>query len=319
MIKNILYLDEEKMYSLSSQIFEGVTESILASRSQDSEVSESQKGELGSGKLLGQIIKSSINSTEKKFLHDYSYTLFENHLINEGLVYDVLNINSSIENLSKEIENFSFIKIKGKAIFNDIKTITELLENFNSIGESITLVRNFSELQSIKNGFDEQKKVTKDKNALAKIEQFQKEKLNIQKLARENGLNQDPKFMESLSALIKYGFSDQLELQHKGDEVLFSSYLKRECLRENEINLVKKYSRKTSANFVVFGIISQGFGSEAPDINDDMKPDNMKPLLMNFVEHLVNIELSISGKSKNEIIIDPIAVYTDLSHKNSHS
>jgi len=29
MIKNFIYLDEEKMYSLSSQLFEGVTEYVL--------------------------------------------------------------------------------------------------------------------------------------------------------------------------------------------------------------------------------------------------------------------------------------------------
>lgn len=29
MIKNFIYLDEEKLYSLSSQIFEGVTEYVL--------------------------------------------------------------------------------------------------------------------------------------------------------------------------------------------------------------------------------------------------------------------------------------------------
>lgn len=52
MIKNIIYLDEAKMYSMSSQIFEGVTEYVLNEVSSTHEDTEEQKGPVGSGRVL---------------------------------------------------------------------------------------------------------------------------------------------------------------------------------------------------------------------------------------------------------------------------
>lgn len=81
MIKNFIYLDEDKMYSLSSQIFEGVTEYILDEKSTESEETESQKGPLASGRILSDILKRVGRTTEKKFLNDFSYSLFEKNCL----------------------------------------------------------------------------------------------------------------------------------------------------------------------------------------------------------------------------------------------
>lgn len=89
MIKNFVYLDVEKLHSLSSQVFEGITEYILNESSTESEKSESQKGPVGSGRVLGEILKQSGKTSERKYLDDYSYTLFEKKLIEDGLVFDI--------------------------------------------------------------------------------------------------------------------------------------------------------------------------------------------------------------------------------------
>lgn len=57
MIKNILYLDVDKMYSMSSQVFEGVTEYILNEKTNGSEKKEEQKGPMASGRVLGDILR----------------------------------------------------------------------------------------------------------------------------------------------------------------------------------------------------------------------------------------------------------------------
>ena len=76
-IKSFLYLDEYKMYSISSQLFEGLTEYVIHSKKGESESTESQKGPIASGKILAEIISSGQEELSKKFLHDYSYTLFK--------------------------------------------------------------------------------------------------------------------------------------------------------------------------------------------------------------------------------------------------
>ena len=76
--------------------------------------------------------------------------------------------------------------------------------------------------------------------------------------------------------------------------------------------LVKKYSRKTEKEVVIFGIISQAFSGSEVELEEGNDYSNMKAGLLNLVDHLSNIENSISGKQENEVVIDPIAVYFEV-------
>ncbi|MFT6909480.1 MAG: hypothetical protein ACJAS1_006199 [Oleiphilaceae bacterium] len=312
MIKSFIYLDEQKMYSLSSQIFEGITEYILSESSSENQDSESQKGPVGSGKVLADVIKNSNKSTEKKFLHDYSLTVFERHLEEEGRILDLSGPSIKLDEVKASINDFSFIKVKARAFFNDVDKITELFTEFNTIGEALAHMGAHEEIQQLKIQLEELKGKTNDRNKKSKLEADYKRLTNISKLAKEQGLYQDPKFMSDLALLTKYGFSDQFEIQQSSGELVFTSCLKKEFLREKEELLVKKYSRKTEKEVVVFGVISQAFSANEPEIDDDQDFPNMKAGLMNFVEHLTNIENSISGKKENEIVIDPIAAYFEV-------
>ena len=128
MIKNFIYLDEYKMYSLSSQIFEGITEYLVSTSKNENSEEDTQRGQIGSGRILADIIKKTNTTQEKKYLHDYSYTIFEKHLLESDRIVDINNVDT--ENFLSSITSKSFIKITGKVIFNDIghmsKTIKDL-------------------------------------------------------------------------------------------------------------------------------------------------------------------------------------------------
>lgn len=311
MIKSFIYLDEQKMYSLSSQIFEGITEYVLNENVSSVENSEDQKGPVGSGRVLADVIKSSSKAVEKKFLHDYSYSIFERYLVDQKRVFS-LTSPVKLEVVRSSISDHSFIKIKAKAIFNDVEKITDLFLSFNIIGEAITNVTTFGEINNIKSQLDDIKAQIVEKSQKSRLEGEIRRLSNLEVLAKERGLYQDPKFLKNLALLTKYGFSDQFEVHQNGGEVLFTSCLKSEFLRENKDLLVKKYSRKTEKEIVVFGLISQAFSASETTIQDEKDIPNMKAALMNMVEHLVNVENSISGKQENEVVIDPIAVYVEV-------
>ena len=57
-IKNLIYLDEYKMYSISSQLFGGLTEHVINVERSDDEQDERQGGPFGSGRTLADILKS---------------------------------------------------------------------------------------------------------------------------------------------------------------------------------------------------------------------------------------------------------------------
>lgn len=312
MIKNIIYLDEQKMYSLSSQLFEGITEYVLNESISGNEESETQKGPVGSGRILADVIITSGKQTEKKFLHDFSYSVFEKYLTDENKVLGISGSETSLQSIAKNISNYSFVRVKLKATFNDIEKINELFINFNTMGEAIAHVTSFEEIEKIKKQINDLKSDKHDKNDISKLNFELKRLTSLKSLAKDQGLYQDQKFLDNIALLTKYGFSDQFEIQQNSGEVLFTSCLKRDCLREKEDLLVKKYSRKTEKEIVVFGLISQAFSETNPEINDNQDFKNMKAALMNLIEHLANIENSISGKQENEIVIDPIAVYIEV-------
>lgn len=311
MIKNFIYLDEEKMYSLSSQLFEGVTEYVLNESTSEKGESEEQKGPVGSGRILGDILKNSERNTEKKFLNDYSYTIFEKKLIDDEMVRVV----SSDEGEDSQVgSDKSFIKITSKATFNDINTINNTLKNFNKIGKALAHITNFQEISAVREQLEKAKQNTKDRNQKNKLQTQLKSmtNTNINKLATESGLQQDQGFLDDLSFVLTYGFQDQLEVQMEFVESIFSANLNRLCLREPEELVIRKYSRKTEVEFTLFGIITQHQREKLDELEENEDYQSIKEALMNFVSHLSNVEAKFTGRLSNEIIIDPIALYTEI-------
>ncbi|WP_343291392.1 DUF6414 family protein [Vibrio harveyi] len=311
-IKNFIYLDQDKMYSLSSQLFEGITEYILNEKSSENHESESQKGPVGSGRVLGDVIISTSKSQERKFFHDYSFTLFERHLLEHHNVLDLTDKNIKLDELKDIIGKYSFVKIKSKATFNDVNKITELFANFNNIGRALAHATNYPKIQQVM--LDKKNIKSKSKSEAARITSEYKRLTNIDQLAINSNLAQDPVFLENLSLLTKYGFSEDFEITQNINDIMFTSNLERAYLREKENLLVKKYSRKTEKEVVVFGMISQAFEPTALNIEESDGADltNMKSAILNLIEHLCNMETTLSGKQYNEVVIDPIAAYIEV-------
>ncbi|MER2996146.1 DUF6414 family protein [Pontibacter populi] len=322
-LRSFIYLDNYKMYSFSSQLFEGLTEYIVQSKSDKSIEEEQQKGKLGSGRILADIIEKDISQTEKKFLHDYSYNLFEETLVNSGRVLELNqgNVNSEIEN----IHNYSFVKITGRVVFNDSKSVQHTIENFNEIGEALTYISNRGAIEEMKSTLSEQAKGIKDRNAKAKANALIRNALDVKKMAKEQSLYFDPEFLKKLSYILEYGFNQQFEAQipfeHDDAFQLFTAQLIRENLKESEFNIIKKYSRETEKEFKLFGIPTQVQGSgrkgsildKIREIYEDTETESsMKEYLMYMASLLSNVERTFSGKLDFEYVIDPIALYIEI-------
>ena len=88
-IKSFIYLDDYKLYSLSSQIFQGFTEYVISGSTASLTEEESQKGMFASGKVMSDLLKTEKTSTEKKYLHDYAFNLLEAELTDRELLYSI--------------------------------------------------------------------------------------------------------------------------------------------------------------------------------------------------------------------------------------
>ena len=314
-IKSFLYLDEYKMYSISSQLFGGLTEYLKDTQETTDTEEEEQRGPLGSGRVMAGIMKSESKTEEKKYLHDYAYTLFESHLKDNDKVHSVSaeNITATIRCIAK----IGFVEVRAKAVFNDMKEVQGIIGNFNELGEALAYVTNFEELQKARQQIEALAESNADRNKRAQLRQHVKSLGNMEKLAKSQGLRQDPDFLQKLGYLLDYGFQDQFEIQMAIDQYTFSANLKREHLREKEHLLIRKYSRFPEQPFVLFGTIAQtpsepSGGGNGEENTEDAEPQHLREALMAMVAALFQVESSFSGKLPNEIIIDPIALYSEI-------
>ncbi len=316
-IKSFIYLDTNKMYSLSAQLFEGLTETIINKQSEGQTVTEEQKGEVFSGRIIGDILKKETEKTELKFLHDYAYTIFEDKILNSS---KVITLAKQTDVTIDEIENYSFIKVTGYPSFNDVKMIRETLSQFNEFGEALQYITTFedrnSELTKLNDELWEAQSKDKKRQIKNKIERLK----DVREKAMEKGLVMDEDFMKKLAFTLMFGYKDSFEIKYilenlakPENKIVITGVINREYLKEKEDLIIKKFSRYSSKSITLLGIISQT-SKEKIQIQNSENVDfsNMKEAIDNVTASLSDVENTFIGKLDNEIIIDPIAVYQEI-------
>ncbi|CAM3063724.1 DUF6414 family protein [Moritella viscosa] len=304
MIKNFIYLDEQKLYSFSSQLFEGVTEYILNENHIEHKDKDIQKGKLASGRVIANVIREASSSTTKKFLHDHSFNLFERELIQSNQILDVTADTQSFDDVCNSKK--SFIRIRAKGMFIDLHEIKSLFNNFSKISDALATLPAAEQLQAL-----EKLKAVDPKSSELKKKQSELDK-NLNQISAKIASGMPKRMANSFETVID-NFGDEIvRFQQEVSGVVYSSCLSQEHLRESLKNIYRKYSRKTAKEFIVIGFISHADGTQKSGVEDVPAESNMLRHMIEMAENLYEIEQSFGGKADNEIIIEPIAIYTQL-------
>lgn len=306
-IKSFIYLDSDKINSLSAQLFGGITEHIEESEKEQLTETEEQKGSLSSGKKLGDSSSKEKSKIKNTLYHDHLYNMFEQNLIESGRVKEISKINVKDIN---DLKILDFIKLKGTLIFNDSKEILKSITEFNNLGKAVASIS----VQSIATEIKETIEETKDRNKKSKLNVSLKGELNkaINSYIKENNLCLDEDYAKDLKYILEYGLQDLLEVQIILDKNSFSSILNREFLRESEKILISKFSRKTEVEFILFGYITQTKNYIPKSTIRNIEGANLKGIFQNLIESLIDVESNFIGKSVGDIIVDPISIYLEI-------
>src|ERR1051326_3168112 len=227
-IRLFLYLDEYRMYSVSSQIFEGLSDYVVRQVARTKTTEEDQKGHVGSGRVVADIATEQTKTEERRFLHDYAYTLVEEKLIEEGRVLTVERGGAmpSVDDLAKA----GFVKVSGPAFFNDLRAVAEMSKKFNQVGEALAYVSTRDEREKAAEVARAQVDQLRDRNEIAKARAALKELLKPEAVAQAKGLQQDKVFLEKLTYLVENVIGDDFELRvipGKEEDLVFTGLLKR--------------------------------------------------------------------------------------------
>lgn len=306
-IKSFIYLDDYKMYSFSSQLFEGITQYILKEDVQAGEEQNSQKGSFLSGRFMADMMFQKNAQTEMRYLHDFAFNLFEKELEGRKLIFDV-QANTAISDLQGK----NFIRVKGKIIFEDYAKIQYTIDHFNEIGRAFAELNN-NEILQILDNFKTDMANTKDREKKFKQNQSLKQtEKQVEQALIASGLNVDPNLAKNLSKIINFGYRDNYEVRlvKENSETLYTAIINQAYLKESEQNLISKYARKSEKEFTIIGIVSQT-GLPKAKI-PFVEGNSMKDATLGFLDKIADMEEQFNGRSEKECIIDPIAIFTEI-------
>ncbi|MFJ4056533.1 hypothetical protein ACIPZC_24225 [Pseudomonas sp. NPDC089743] len=312
-MKSFIYLDEHKMYSLSSQLMKGVTDYIVQqSQRAESDVTE-QKGPEDSGRELAEIIETVSSDVEKRFLHDYAYALFEDKLKESGKIISVTAADD-FSTVANDPEGRKFIRLKAKASFLDALEIMHNMEVLVDIQESISIVSNnevrellLSEIDGLADNSSKKAKLGQLKSEL--------EKLSKSQIPKDKAANDRLQY-KSTAVVLNHGYRGRLDLSMDMNDCRVNADLKRECLKDSEDFVFKTYSRMAEVELVLVGMVTQcreyDEMAESEDGSAEFHDTAMSEIIRNTTRALQELESHFHRPPVNQIIVHPIALYLEL-------
>ncbi|MFI7799208.1 hypothetical protein PSFL_02780 [Pseudomonas sp. DD1] len=312
-MKSFVYLDEYKMYSLSSQIMEGVTDFVLKESRNSSSDSEEQKGPVASGKRMAEIIETASASLEKRFLHDYAFSLFEEKLTElKKIVF--LSGESSFDDVALDKEGRRIVRVRAKANFLDAADLLKSLDTLVDMQEALSIVAANDRREEILIEL-EALGVNANKKALISSLKGQLEKLSKSLISRDKIANDRLQY-KNLSSVLEHGYKGRLDLRMTLKDVTITTDLKRSCLKDPEDFIFKTYSRVASVELVLLGVVTQlrGLDGEAGsnESNFELPNPTLSEVVVNSTKALHELEEHFHRVEGKQIVIDPIALYLEI-------
>lgn len=129
---------------------------------------------------------------------------------------------------------------------------------------------------------------------------------------KDMGLMLDDGYIKNLSTTMRYGYRDKFDvkLAIDGSDLFCTAITNQDFLKEPLDVLISRYSRMTELSFTCIGIITQVGNAKA---NLPQPADNeMKNATQKLADQIANLEERFNGRCSNEIVVDPIAIFTVL-------
>lgn len=281
--RDFIYIDKERLYSLYSQLFKGVAESMVEAFSSGKEDTKKERS------LEQNLIEASYK-VRNVILFDHIYNSLEAKLAPQLLLVDE-------DTTFSDLKPGSYIKVTGKATIEDFERLIFLLRNFNDIGMALAYMKLHNDskanAQSGKSG---------SKNS---VEQY----------AKSNGLLLDKKLSESMVQLIENFHGCALDVTIEPHSPHLGAFFKVTLDEKNmriSSNMVRKiYGNKPIMDWTIVGEIT----SFRPRENTvDSTYINKFTKMFNQVTEIDDSFEGVSGGQTPIVRIAPIAVY--IEHLN---
>ena len=280
LIRDFVYVDRERLYSLYSQVFGGVAELIVQSTLDNSTQTDSPSTmrRMLKPTLENQVAESSLR-TENTILLDDIYNRLEEKI--QTIIIEPKDVNA--ENYLEKLQNTFLIKVRGQAEIEDYDRAKQFTEKFNEICDTIAYASLFQTdtmriLRDAPENIENVKKELKTAQGARKkelqdvVRQF--ENLDspdrITRLfAKELGLRQDDQFLSNMAGWFDFFYQDGFEITIipiEAQEVVYRGVLEKENLRLTPKYLRSLFGGFVSAEWVIVGQVTYLPGTRPPTL-----------------------------------------------------
>jgi hypothetical protein len=324
-IRDFIYVDVERLYSLYSQVFEGVADQIIQSyMDASSRTKEQSEGILKGGSIEAQVAEMS-RRTENRFLYDHMYNLFEAEI--RHAILESPEVSSS--NFREVLSQAFMIKVRGPAEVEDYNRLRIFMAKFNDIGEAIAYAGVISaEVSEAITELENTVTQIKDRNKRAKATERMKRQTDKQALAhqraKELGLLQDEQNLKNLDMFSDLfnpeGFDITIVPEQGSDNVTFRGAVDKRWLRIQPDLLRSLYGGYVESNWTMVGQVTYLPGVQLPATGagraitdeDDPDPSMRDPYRNMFRSARVFERMFLESKERIEVIVYPLAIYREM-------
>lgn len=321
-IRDFIYLDIDRLYSLYSQTFEGLAEKIIQSYTDQLTNVSQQSGQFLSGNIAKSEVGEVSSRVENKILHDHMYNKLEKELTH--LIYDASNL--TLDNYYENLSGKFMIKVSGFSEINDYKRINEFMDKFNDLAEAIAYSISVSGgiNEAIEN-LQNQIKDVKDRNERAKTKLQLDKMKDPKKLAKELGLSQDPKGLKNLILFTEFFYKEGYEIiisPENKSKIVFRGVIDKKLLRKNPEFIRSLYGGEVLSKWTMVGEITylpslennQDVNVDSEEIVkklDDNNPSMRDPYSNIFKASRTFERMFFESQKRIEVLINPLAIFRE--------
>jgi len=327
-IRDFLYVDDELVTSLYSQIFEGVAESIVETYVYGSSKEQEVSGTPFSGQEISETVKEGGKTAQSRVLYDHMYSQLEAKL--ESAIEEPPAL--ELATCSNSLSGTNLLRVTGNAFVADFEFLKRITENWSAIGDAIVEAQVESskeEREAKRDSAKRRLKNTSDRNDQARLEKILESIPSDddvrQQLKNELGLHAQSDWIEEhLSLILSLWFGDNFEavIERPVDEgVAFRSALKEEGLRQKKsIQRLSNAGRILRGDWTMVGLVQRvpDYAPDPDDSDDSNRSQGEDSLLRDSFRNVfqrldqVNEVIYMSGE-RREVLVRPLAIYRKLS------
>jgi hypothetical protein len=314
-LRDFVYLDAGRLYSLYSQVFEGVADQIVNSFERALTHSDEQRGPLFGGSAIESRSAELSRRTENTILYDSMYARFEERM-SEGMV-DASKF--SVEILRQTAVDASFVRVTGNAELEDYGRMRLFFEKFNEIGAAIAYAKSQAIRESTKELLDQAQGI-KDRNQRQRRVEEIKRKSDPKRLAQALGMWHEEELLKNLvlfnDLFHPEGFDVIIAPTTDTRPVSFRAPVDRQWLRTSPEMLRALYGNFAESPWTVIGQVTYVPGDsppkaqtpgEEPEGKDDQR--SMRDPFRNMFRAAREFERMFFESKQVEVVICPLAIY----------